>query len=281
MNPCNLTELIPALESAGFRFSKSLGQNFVTAQWVPRTLAEAAEVKSGWSVLEIGPGAGALTRELAARADKVAVIELDERILPVLRSATEEYDNISVAIGDASKTDLALFAEKELPAPRMVCANLPYNITTEILEKLVYCSAFSRITVMIQKEAAQKLFARPGEAAWSLFAARIAQRCDVKKICDVPPGCFTPEPHVVSSIVRLDLLPAPRAASKSEENFQKVLAAAFKLRRKTVVNSIASDLPFSKDTVTERVVAAGLDPRVRGEALTLYEIAALADALYP
>lgn len=279
MDPCNPKELIPRLERAGFRFSKSMGQNFLIEEWVPRSLAEASGCDRGWSVMEIGPGAGALTRQLAMRAGTVAAVELDERIIPVLGETLAPYDNVSVTMGDAMKLDLAAFCEEKLPAPRMVCANLPYNITAEAIEKLVYSGLFTRLNFMIQKEVAQKLVARPGDKQWCLFAARVQYLAEAQIICDVPPECFIPAPHVTSTIIRLDMRAKPAAAPRDEAHFQRVLAGAFHLRRKTLVNSLSAAMSMPKDRLLGAMEAVDIAPNVRGEALSLEQLAALSDAL--
>ncbi len=279
MDPCNPKELIPRLERAGFRFSRSMGQNFLIEEWVPRSLAEAAEVDGGWSVMEIGPGAGALTKQLAMRAGRVAAVELDERILPVLGETLAPYDNVTVTLGDAMKLDLAAFCREKLPAPRMVCANLPYNITAEAIDKLVYSGLFGRLAFMIQKEVAEKLTARPGDKQWCLFAGRIQYKAEASVICDVPPECFVPAPHVTSSLVRLDMRPTPAAAPRDEAKFQRVLAGAFHLRRKTLVNSLTAALSMPKEAILAAMESVGLSPTVRGEAVPLGDLAALSDAL--
>ncbi len=280
MDPCNPKELIPRLERAGFRFSKSMGQNFVIEEWVPRTLAEASGCDADWAVMEIGPGAGALTRQLALRAGAVAAVELDERIIPVLRETTADFDNVSIILGDALKLDPETFAREKMDGRRrMVCANLPYNITSEIIEKLVYSGLFERMTFMIQREAAEKLTAQPGDKQWCLFAAKIQYLARAQIVCDVPPECFVPAPHVTSSIVRLDMLPEPAVAPGDEALFHRVLSGAFHLRRKTLLNSLAAAMSLNKDKLTTAMERAGIAPNIRGEALSLAQLAALSDAL--
>ena len=280
MNPCNPKELIPRLERAGFRFSKSMGQNFVIEEWVPRTLAQASGCDESWAVMEIGPGAGALTRQLAMRAGSVAAVELDGRIIPVLRETVEGCDNVSITNADVLKLELAEFCREKLDKPqRMVCANLPYNITAQTIEKLVESGLFRRLTLMIQKEVAQKLTARPGDSQWCLFAARLQYRAAAQIMCDVPPECFVPAPHVTSAIVRIDMLPEPAVQPKDEAMFLRVLSGAFHLRRKTLINSLTAAMSLPKERLLNAMELADIDPRARGEALSLQQICRLSDAL--
>ena len=278
-DPLDRARLLPRLEAAGFAFSKSMGQNFVTAAWVPETLAEAAGCDGG-SVLEIGPGAGALTRALAKRAASVCALELDGRILPVLREATEDFDNVTICRGDVLTADLDALAREHLEkTPRVAAANLPYNITTDAVDRLVYCGLFSRVAVMVQREAARRLLAGPGDGDWCLAAARLRWKCRARAVSDVPPDCFVPAPRVTSTILRLELRDTPLCPTKSEAALLRVLAAAFRLRRKTFLNSASAALSLPKGDVARALERLGLDPAVRGEALTIQQLAALSDLL--
>ncbi len=279
LNPLDREQLLPRLERAGFRFSKGLGQNFVTAPWVPETLAEAAGCGKNTAVLEVGPGAGALTRCLAHRAGSVTAVEKDERILPVLREAVEDFDNVRIVLGDVLKLDLRALAEAMPEKEKVAAANLPYSITTQAVEALVAPDVFSRVAVMVQREAADRLLSRPGDRDWCLAAARVGWRYEGRRIREVPPDCFVPAPHVVSEILCFDRLEAPRVPVRDEAAFLKVLSAAFFQRRKTFANSAAAALGIGKERVSTALLEAGLSPTVRGEALDYGELARITDAL--
>lgn len=281
MNLCDFDTIQQLLLRHGFKFSKSMGQNFLIDGNVPVAIAEASGADETCGVLEIGPGIGALTTQLARRAGKVVSIELDRDLLPVLQETLSAHDNVEIISADALRLDLrALVREKFQGLTPMVCANLPYNITTPVLTKLLEIPELIAITVLIQKEAAQRICARPGTSEVSAFSMQMQYQMKLEPVLEVPRECFYPVPKVTSTVLRCTRRPTPAVQVKDEALFQKVLQGAYLLRRKTLVNSLASALPrFSKETIRQAIAAAGLPETVRGEQLTLENIAALSDFL--
>ncbi len=281
MNLTDINEIRALLARHGFRFSKSLGQNFLTAAWVPERIAEAAGLDETTGVLEIGPGVGCLTAELARRAGKVAAIELDRDLLPVLGETLGGFDNVTVVPGDAAKMDLRALAEREFPGLRpVVCANLPYNVTTPLLTKLLEAGAFGTVTVMIQREVARRICAAPGCADYGAFGLFVQWHCEAEILFDVPPSCFVPQPKVTSSVIRLTKRAQPPAAVRDEALLFRVIRAAFNQRRKTLVNALSAGLGLDKALLEALLTESGFDPRVRGETLSLADFAALSDKIF-
>ena len=281
MNLTNPSVLRALLEPHGFRFSKSMGQNFLIAQWVPERIAEEAELDGTVGVLEVGPGVGCLTQELSARAGRVVSVELDERLKPVLAQTLSACPNAEVVFGDVLRQNIpALVAEKLGGMRPVVCANLPYNVTSPLLTAFFEAGCFERLTVMVQKEVAQRLCARPGTADYGAFTVYTQWHAEPKILFDVSPGCFMPAPKVTSSVVRLDVRKEPPVSVQDEKRMFRVVRAAFNQRRKTLSNALSAGLnDFTKEQITAAIEACGLDARVRGEALGLGEFAALSNAL--
>ena len=280
MNLTDYNEIRALLARHGFRFSKSLGQNFLTAAWVPERIAEEAGPDENTGVVEIGPGIGCLTAELAKRAGKVAAIELDRALLPVLKETLAGFDNVTVVPGDAARMDLRALVEKELPGLRpVVCANLPYNVTTPLLTAILEAGCFETVTVMIQREVARRICASPGSPDYGAFGLFAQWHCETELLFDVPPSCFVPQPKVTSSVIRLTRRPAPPLPVKDEALLMRVIRAAFNQRRKTLVNALSSGLGLGKEELEAALTGLGLDPRVRGEALGLDAFAALSDKI--
>lgn len=269
------------LSEAGFTFKKSLGQNFLTDGSVCPAMAEAA-ADADTGVLEIGPGIGVLTAELAEVARKVVAIELDERLRPVLAKTLAEYPNASVIFSDVMKLDLAaLIAEQFSDCKRIaVCANLPYYITSPILMMLLESRLpVDSITVMVQKEAAERLCAEiPGRAvgAVTLAAAYYAER---EILFSVPRGSFTPSPNVDSAVIRFTLRGGPAVAVQDERLLFRLIRGAFEHRRKTLVNSVSSAGVCAKEILLAGLERLGIAATVRAEELTLEQFAALANAI--
>lgn len=265
----------------GFHFSKSMGQNFLIEDWVPWDIAEAAGLDRDCAVLEIGPGIGPLTEQLAQRAGKVAAIELDQALLPILSETMAPYPNVEVVPGDAMKLDLrALVTEKFYGFTPKVCANLPYNITTPVITRLLECGCFQSIVVMIQREVARRICAQPGSSdcgAFSLFCQYHAQ-CEL--LFEVPPQCFLPAPKVTSAVIRLTPRSAPPVEADEQALFA-VIKAAFAQRRKTLLNglSAAYGSRFSKEELRQLILDCGLSETVRGECLSLADFAFLSNHL--
>lgn len=280
MNLCDIDTIRDVLRRHGFRFSRSLGQNFLTDASVPQRIAEqsgAAEIKN---MVEIGPGMGCLTAELCRRAEKVVAVELDRALLPVLDETLAEFDNFEVVQGDVLSLDLAaLCREKFGAAHAAACANLPYYITTPAITALLESRAFDRITVMVQKEVAQRICAAPGTAAYSAFSIFVQYHAAAEILFDVPADCFIPQPKVDSAVLRLTPLDAPAVQTRNEKLFFELVRAAFNMRRKTLVNALMPALSssLSKEEIAELVRAAGLEPNVRGERLSLADFARLTD----
>ena len=265
----------------GFHFSKSMGQNFLIADWGPRDIAEAAGLDEGCGVLEIGPGIGPLTVQLAQRAGRVAAIELDRALLPILAETLSDYSNAQVIPGDVMKLDLAALAAEQFPGMAVkACANLPYNITTPVITKLLEAGCFQSITVMIQREVARRICAEPDSAdrgAFSLFCQYHAQ-CEL--LFDVGPECFLPAPKVTSSVIRLIPRSQPPVDADPEALF-RLVKAAFAQRRKTLLNALSAAYGsrLSKDELRQAISDCGLSETVRGERLSLDEFSNLANIL--
>ncbi len=282
MNLCDEREIKALLSRHGFRFSKRMGQNFLIAGWVPERIAEGAGLDPGCGVVEIGPGIGPLTVQLARRAGKVAAVELDRSLLPVLAETLAGCPNVEVVPGDVMKLDLAALAAERLPGLRpAACANLPYNITTPVLTRLLEAGVFSSITVMIQREVARRVCAQPGTADYGAFSVFCQYHARCRALFDVGPECVLPAPKVTSTVIRLDPLAEPPVAVGDEGAFFAVVKAAFAQRRKTLLNglSAAYGSRFSKDQLRALIAACGLPADVRGERLGLPQFAALAGAL--
>lgn len=280
MNLTDYNEIRALLARHGFRFSRSLGQNFLTAAWVPERIAEEAGADEQTGVLEVGPGIGCLTAELARRAGKVAAIELDRALLPVLRETLRDCDNVTVIHGDATRLDLRALAAEQFPGLRpVVCANLPYNVTSPLLTALIEADCFETITVMIQREVARRICAGPGSPDYGAFGLFVRWHCVPELLFDVPPDCFVPQPKVTSSVIRLTRRAEPPLPVKDEALLFRVIRAAFNQRRKTLVNALSSGLGLGKDGLERILTELGLDPRVRGETLDLRVFAAVSDKI--
>lgn len=279
MELCDINEIKALLARHGFHFSKSLGQNFLIEDWVPREIAEASGAGPGSGVLEIGPGIGPLTAELARRAGRVAAVELDRDLLPILAETLAGFDNVTVIPGDVMKLDLAaLVAQHFSDLTPMVAANLPYNITTPVITLLLESGLFSAITVMIQKEVAQRICAGPGSKDYGAFSVLCQYYAKTELLFAVPKECFLPAPKVTSAVVRLTPCPPPSEV-RDKELFFRVVRGAFGLRRKTLLNALSAAFPLSKEVLAGCIARAGLPPDVRGERLDLPEFALLAEEI--
>lgn len=281
MNLCDIREIKALLARYGFRFSKSMGQNFLIEDWVPKRIADAAGCGHDAGALEIGPGIGPLTAQLAGRCGKVVSVELDRALLPVLRETLAGFGNVDVVPGDILKLDISsLVAEKLSGFTPIVCANLPYNITTPAITALLEAGCFSRITVMVQREVARRVCAAPGAPDYGAFSVLCQYHAHCAPLFDVGPECFLPAPKVTSSVIQL--VPHPKPAEvRNEEAFFRVVRAAFGQRRKTLLNALSSafSASCSKDALRAAIAACGLPEDVRGERLGIPEFAALADRI--
>ena len=281
MNLCDERELRALLGRHGFRFSKSMGQNFLIDASVPAAMADASGANKSCGVLEIGPGVGALTIELAKRAGKVVSVELDRALSPILGETLKEVPNAEIVWGDALRLDLsALAAEKFQGLTPIVCANLPYNITSPTLEKLIRTPCFQTVTVLLQKEVAERLAAPDGSPDGGAFTLFLRYYMEPEIVFGVSREAFLPRPKVDSAVLRCVRRTRPAVETDDEAHLFRVMRGAFLLRRKTLVNSLAAALPeVSKEAIREAVTACGLSETVRGERLTLQNFADLSRLL--
>lgn len=281
MDLCNINDIKALLARHGFRFSKSMGQNFLIEDWVPRDIADASGAAPGVGVIEVGPGIGPLTRELSLRADKVVSIELDRSLLPILAETLSEYSNAEIHPGDVLKTDLpGLVAEKLPGLSPIACANLPYNITTPAITALIEAGCFQSITVMIQREVARRICAAPGTGDYGAFSVYCQYHTKPEILFDVPPSCFIPAPKVTSSVLRM-VPQAPSPEVDDPKHFFQVVRAAFAQRRKTLLNSLSSALGgiYNKEAIACAISQCGLPDNIRGERLSISDFATLSKAL--
>lgn len=283
----NLTDLSTIRDLCArydFALSKGFGQNFIINPGICPRIAEAAEIGPGWGVLEIGPGIGVLTEQLCKRADKVVSVEVDKRLPPLLAETMAGYDNFKLVLQDVLKVDLkALLAEEFGDKPVAVCANLPYYITSPILMRLLEEKLPIRnITVMVQREAAQRLCAAPGTREAGAISYAVAYYAQPKMLFTVQPGSFYPAPSVTSAVIRLDVRQEPpvELPEGQESAYFALIRAAFSQRRKTAANAIANGLKLPKAQVLAALQKAGMDERLRPEQLTLQDYAALLTALH-
>ena len=280
-NLSDISVVRSVLSKHGFNFSKALGQNFLINPSVCPRMAENCSADENTGVIEIGAGIGVLTAELAKRAKKVVSIELDTRLLPVLEETLGEFDNVEIVNADVMKTDLhALIAEKFQGMDVVVCANLPYYITSPIITMLLEEKLpIKAITVMIQKEAADRLSTPVGSRDSGAITVCTNYYAEVRHLFNVSRGSFMPPPNVDSTVIKLLIRPEPAVKVSDEKKFFRMVKAAFAQRRKTAVNSIASGMGLSKNQVAEALSKSGLDVNVRAEKLTMEELAALSENL--
>lgn len=276
-NLSNISVIRDVLSRHGFSFSKGLGQNFLINPTVCPRMAEMGNAKPGWGIIEIGAGVGVLTAELARRADKVVCIEIDSRLLPVLDETLAEFDNIKIVNEDVLKVDLHRLIEQEFAGmPVAVCANLPYYITSPIIMNLLEAHLpIASLTVMVQKEAAARLCAEPGSREVGAVSIAVRYYSDPKILFQVSRGSFLPAPDVDSTVIRLDVRDHPPVEVGSEEQFFKVVRAAFSQRRKTLPNTLSAGLGIPKSQAIEMLEKAGIPTNLRAEQLTLDQFALL------
>ena len=280
-NLSDISVIRSVLERHGFSFSKALGQNFIINPGICPKMAESCLCDENTGVIEIGTGIGVLTCELAKRAKKVVCIELDSRLLPILDETLSEFNNIEIINADVMKTDLhALIKEKFQNMEVVVCANLPYYITSPIITMLLESRLpVKAITVMVQKEAADRLCTPVGSRDSGAITVCTNYYAQVRQLFNVSRGSFMPQPNVDSTVIRLDIREEPAVKLSDEKKFFKMVKAAFAQRRKTAVNSIASGMGISKQRVCEALAESGLDENVRAEKLTMQELATLCENL--
>ena len=281
MDLCNPSVIKSLLGDEGTHLRKEYGQNFLIRREIPARIAEECTENENSMILEIGPGIGCLTRELAERYDKVVSVEIDSHLLPILAKTLAQYDNVTVINKDVMKVDLgALVAEMAEGREVSVCANLPYYITTPILMALLESGVpFRSITVMVQAEVAQRLCAKAGEDTYGAITAVLGYYGETRRLFTVPASAFLPAPKVNSAVVRIDLYREPRYQPKDQRLFFALIKAAFEMRRKTLVNAISAKLPYTKEQVADALLSLGLSDKIRGERLSTEDFSNLADAL--
>lgn len=275
------SEIRRLLDTYGFRFSKSLGQNFLIDASVPERIADSVVADRECSVLEIGPGIGCLTAELSARAGQVLSVELDRRLQPLLRETLSSAENTDVLFADIMKLDLRQLASERMTKPtKLVCANLPYNITSPVLTSLIEADCFERICVMIQKEVAERICAGPGTKDYGAFGLFVQWYYAPELLFTVPPHCFMPQPKVTSAVIRLTRRTAPPAEVRDEKLLFHVIRAAFNQRRKTLTNALNAAEPQLSKADCERILKlCDLDTNIRGEKLNLVDFARISNEI--
>ena len=278
---CNVTELKALLARHGFHFSKAKGQNFLIQSWVPERIAEEAGACGDCGVLEIGPGVGPLTQQLCLGAKKVVAIELDNNLKPILSETLADFSNLEIIWGDAMKMDLAaLVAEKFQGLRPMACANLPYYITTPVLAALLEVKCFDSVTVMVQKEVAQRIASKAGTSEYGAFSVFCQYYAQPELLFDVPPSCFLPQPKVTSAVIRLNVRKELPWQIDDEAMFFRVVKASFSQRRKTLLNGLTSGFgELTKAEIAAVLEGCGLSPTVRGETLDIPSFATVANAM--
>ena len=281
MDLCNIHEIKALLERHGFHFSKAKGQNFLTQGWVPQEIVRSAGIDAGCGVLEVGPGIGPLTQELCRNAKKVVAVEIDSSLQPILAETMAGNENLEIIFGDILKTDIAKLVSEEFSGLRpMACANLPYYITTPVLAALLEAKCFESVTVMVQKEVAQRICAPAGSAEYGAFSVFCQYYAEHEIRFDVPPNCFIPQPKVTSAVLNLRLRSEPPCEITDEALFFRVVRAAFAQRRKTLTNALSAGFPsLSKARLAELLADCNLAPTVRGETLDIPAFAALANRI--
>lgn len=280
-NLSDISVIRSVLEKHGFNFSKALGQNFLINPSVCPRMAEYSLADENTGVIEIGAGIGVLTAELAKIAKKVVCVELDTRLLPILDETLADFDNIEIVNADVMKTDLkALIEEKFQGMDVVVCANLPYYITSPVITMLLESRLpIKAVTVMIQKEASDRLCTPVGSRDSGAITVCTNYYAEVRQLFNVSRGSFMPAPNVDSTVIRLDIRANPAVTVSDEKKFFRMVKAAFAQRRKTALNSISSGMGISKTQVAEALAASGLDENVRAEKLTMQELATLCENL--
>jgi 16S rRNA (adenine1518-N6/adenine1519-N6)-dimethyltransferase len=271
------------LEKYGFRFQKKFGQNFLIDEMILEDIIDAAGITKDDVVGEIGPGIGTMTQYLAEAAREVVAVEIDKNLIPILEETLSEYDNVTIINEDVLKVDIAALAEeKNGGKPIKVVANLPYYITTPIIMGLFESKVpLDNITIMVQKEVAERMQVGPGTKDYGALSLAVQFYAEPEIVANVPPNCFIPRPTVGSAVIRLRRYSEPPVKVKDEKKMFSLIRASFNQRRKTLVNGLtnASELGLTKEKVTGALEKMGLSETIRGEALTLAQFAELSDLL--
>ena len=281
VNVCDIQVMKPLLAEHGFHFSKAKGQNFLIAPWVPERIAEDAGVDRTAGVLEIGPGIGPLTQQLCLRAGRVCAVEVDTRLEPILERTVGEFDNLQILWGDVLKQDIPALVKEKFDGLRpMACANLPYYITSPILSALLEAQCFESVTVMVQKEVAQRIAAKPGTADYSAFTVFCQFYAEPELLFDVPAHCFLPQPKVTSAVITLRVRKDRPWNIDNQDVFFRTVRASFAMRRKKLSNGLSAGFPqLGKSVAAEVIAACGFDENVRGETLGIPEFAKLSNEI--
>ena len=281
INVCDIQVMKPLLAEHGFHFSKAKGQNFLTQKWVPEQIAEQAGVDETAGVLEIGPGIGPLTQQLCLRAKKVCAVELDKRLAPILKQTVGQFDNLEIIWDDVLNQDIAALVAEKFPGLRpMACANLPYYITSPILTALLEANCFDSVTVMVQKEVAQRIAAEAGTPDYSAFTVFCQYYAQPEILFDVPAHCFMPQPKVTSAVINLRTRGEKPWQIEDEKIFFRTVRAGFAMRRKKLSNGLAAGFSdLGKEGAAAVITRAGLPENVRAETLTIPEFAALSNEI--
>ena len=281
MNLCDSNTIRDLLGRHGFHFSKSMGQNFLIQPWVPQDIAAASGAGPDTAVLEIGPGIGTMTQYLAEAAREVVAVEIDTTLIPILQDTLKDWDNVTVINNDILKVDIRQLAlEKNQGRPIKVVANLPYYITTPIIMGLFENQVpIDSITIMVQKEVADRMQVGPGTKDYGALSLAVQYYAKPQIVANVPPNCFMPRPKVGSAVIRLERYAEPPVEVKDEKLMFRIIRASFNQRRKTLVNGLKNspEVPFSKEQIEEALGMCGLSLNIRGEALTLEQFAQLAN----
>lgn len=284
MRLTNPTELKNVIGKHGFTFSKSLGQNFLIDENVLNAITDNSGVTKKSGALEIGPGAGVLTRALAEKAGKVVTVEIDKTLMPVLEDTLSDFDNTVIVNEDIMKTDLKALFETYFSGMEVhVVANLPYYITTPVIMKLLESGEnITSITVMVQKEVAMRMAAAPGGKDYGALSVAVQFYSDTEIIAKAEPSCFIPQPKVASSVIRMDIKKEPKVSTVDTDFYFKVVKSAFGQRRKTLVNALSNSpyLNLKKENILSAINKAGFPETIRGEKLSIYDFAKLSDILY-
>ncbi len=278
MRLTDIKEIKRLFEMSGFSFSKSLGQNFLINPAVCPKIADLGGCKKGVCALEIGTGVGVLTRELAERCDKVVAVEIDRRLEPILKETLADYDNVEVVFADIMETDAAGIIEEKFGGGEVVvCANLPYYITSPVIMRVLESRLpVSAMTVMVQKEAADRICAKPGTRECGAISLAVSYYSEPKMLFRVNRGSFMPSPNVDSAVIRLDIKRELPLAPDTEKRLFRIIRAAFSQRRKQLVNPLSAELGKSKADIAELLAGCGIKPTARAEELSLEKFITLA-----
>ena len=278
------SELMSVLNKYNFSFLKSLGQNFLIDQNILNKIVSGSGINENTNVLEVGPGAGTLTRELCLKAKKVTAVEIDKALIPILNDVMSDFDNFNLINSDILELNINELIKNEFDNESFtVVANLPYYITTPIIMNFLESELpVNSMTLMIQKEVAARILAEPGTKDYGALSVAVQFYAEPGIICSASPHCFTPQPKVTSTVVNLKLYDKPKYDVKNKEQFFKIVKSIFSQRRKTLVNSLSGSpyLDLSKDKIIDVLKQMELNEKVRGEKLNIEQIAELSNIIY-